>query len=179
MIKNMFKSSKGQAAFEFLTTYGWAFLVILIMVGTLAYFGILNPSNILPNRCNMGAEFQCLDHQIAAGLTPNTGTLRLRLKNNAGESVNIALATSIVLGSESTTQYSCALSTIDGVAPAFPVVWAPAQIKDFFWITCNSAAAGMAAGSKGKVLVTINYYSTTSGNLYTKQVKGQVFTSVI
>ncbi|MBI2659218.1 hypothetical protein HYX05_03935 [Candidatus Woesearchaeota archaeon] len=47
--------SKSQAALEFLTTYGWAFLVILIMIGTLAYFGILNPSKILPNRCNFGA----------------------------------------------------------------------------------------------------------------------------
>ena len=29
---------------EFLTTYGWAFLIILIMIGALAYFGILSPS---------------------------------------------------------------------------------------------------------------------------------------
>ena len=35
---------KAQAALEFLTTYGWAFIVILIMIGALAYFGVLNPS---------------------------------------------------------------------------------------------------------------------------------------
>src|SRR3989338_1790929 len=122
MIKRMFTSSKGQAAFEFLTTYGWAFLVILIMVGTLAYFGILNPSQVLPNRCTIGAEFQCLDHQLAAGATPTTGTFRLRLKNGVGESVTINTATSIVLATESTAAYSCTLSTIDGVAPTFPLV---------------------------------------------------------
>jgi len=37
-------NKKGQAALEFLTTYGWAFLVILIMIGALSYFGVLNPS---------------------------------------------------------------------------------------------------------------------------------------
>ncbi len=41
-IKKYFK--KSQAALEFLITYGWAFLVILLMIGTLSYFGILSPS---------------------------------------------------------------------------------------------------------------------------------------
>src|SRR3990167_2852536 len=68
-------SSKSQAALEFLTTYGWAFLVILIMIGSLAYFGILNPSKILPDRCNFGPEFECLDYQISS----TTGTFKLRL----------------------------------------------------------------------------------------------------
>lgn len=35
---------KGQAALEFLTTYGWAFLVILVMIGALTYFGVLAPA---------------------------------------------------------------------------------------------------------------------------------------
>lgn len=37
---------KGQSAIiEFLVTYGWAFLVIIIMIAALFYFGILNPAN--------------------------------------------------------------------------------------------------------------------------------------
>lgn len=39
---------KAQSALEFLTTYGWAFLVILIMIGALAYFGVLDPNRFLP-----------------------------------------------------------------------------------------------------------------------------------
>lgn len=175
MITRMFKNSKGQAAFEFLTTYGWAFLVILIMVGTLAYFGILNPSEVLPNRCTMGAEFQCLDYQVSA--TQNT--FRLRLKNGAGESITLLSATSIDLSSESTTDYSCTLSQMDGAAlPIFPYTWAPGAIHDFLWNNCNSAPAGMVAGNKGKVLIKLNYYTTASGPNYAKDIKGQVFTSV-
>ena len=50
---------KSQAALEFLTTYAWAFLVILIMIGALAYFGMLSPSKLLPDRCNFGSEVSC------------------------------------------------------------------------------------------------------------------------
>jgi nicotinamide riboside transporter PnuC len=41
-VKKMNK--KSQAFLEFLTVYGWAFLVILVMIGALAYFEILSPS---------------------------------------------------------------------------------------------------------------------------------------
>ncbi|MFC2016699.1 hypothetical protein ACFLUF_03190 [Chloroflexota bacterium] len=51
LIKN-----KAQAALEFLTTYGWALVVILVMIGALAHFGILSPSKFLPERCNFGVE---------------------------------------------------------------------------------------------------------------------------
>ena len=159
---------KAQAAFEFLTTYGWAFLVILIMVGTLAYFGILTPSNVLPSRCTMGSEFQCLDHQVSA----TANSFRLRLKNGVGESVTVS---SITLSSESTTPYSCTLTT----PAALPFTWQAGAIQEYIWGTCNSGAAGIVTGSKGKVLVTIRYYTTASGANYARDVKGEVFTSVI
>jgi len=34
---------KGQAAMEFLMTYGWTVLVVLAAIGVLAYFGVLSP----------------------------------------------------------------------------------------------------------------------------------------
>ena len=39
---------KSQVALEFLMTYGWAILVILIMIGALAYFGVLSPCKFIP-----------------------------------------------------------------------------------------------------------------------------------
>ena len=47
---------RGQAALEFLSTYGFAFLIILVMIGALAYFGVLDPTRFLPNRCQVSAE---------------------------------------------------------------------------------------------------------------------------
>ena len=40
------RGKKAQAAMEFLMTYGWAILVVLVTIGALAYFGVLKiPSN--------------------------------------------------------------------------------------------------------------------------------------
>jgi len=160
------KKMKAQAALEFLTTYGWAFLVILIMMGTLAYFGILSPSKILPNRCTFGSEFQCLDYQIAGG---STNTFKMRLKNNAGDAIDVS---SMALASESATQFACS------TPPANPVSWKPSQIIDLTWSGCNSAASGFAVDEKGKVLVIIKYNSQISGPAYTKEVKGEVLSTV-
>src|SRR3989338_8439139 len=55
---------KGQAALEFLMTYGWAILVVLIVIGALAYFGILNPSILLPEKCTLQMGLYCKDHRI-------------------------------------------------------------------------------------------------------------------
>ena len=42
---------KSQAALENLATYAWAILVVMIVIGALYYFDVLNPSNFLPNKC--------------------------------------------------------------------------------------------------------------------------------
>jgi len=158
---------RAQAALEFLTTYGWAFLVILIMIGTLAYFGILNPSKVLPNRCTFGAEFQCIDYQISVAAS----TFKLRLKNGVGESISVS---AITLGSEGSTQYSCTLSS-----PALAYTFPSGNTTDFSFTSCNSAAAGFVAGDKGKILVTITYNTISSGSGYAHQVKGEVYAGMI
>src|SRR3989338_4347425 len=54
---------KSQAALEFIMTYGWAILVVLVAVGALAYFGVLSPDRFLPNKCTLQAGIACLDHK--------------------------------------------------------------------------------------------------------------------
>lgn len=34
---------------EFLMSYGWVILIVLIAIGALVYFGVLNPQNFLPS----------------------------------------------------------------------------------------------------------------------------------
>jgi len=158
---------KSQAALEFLTTYGWAFLVILLMIGALAYFGILKPSKFLPDRCSLGPEFSCLDYQISASYN----TFKMRLKSNIGEPI---MVNNITLSSESATKYSCALSS-----HTLPIIWNTEIITDFSFENCTSAAAAMIKGEKGKVLLTITYYSVKSGSEYAHEVNGEAFSTVI
>jgi len=160
---------KSQSALEFLTTYGWAFLVIIIMIGSLAYFGILSPSKLLPNRCNFGSEFQCLDYRITSATATPPNEFRIQLKNNLGKPITVS---ALLVGSESVTPYAC-------TNPTLPANWGSGVVQELIFSSCNPAALGFISGEKAKVLLTISYYETTSGINYGKQVKGEIFSAVI
>ena len=68
-------NKKGQAAMEFLMTYGWAILVVLAAIGALAYFGVLSPSKHLPESCIFGQGISCVDFTVG----PSTATLYLQV----------------------------------------------------------------------------------------------------
>ena len=57
---------KGQAALEFLMTYGWAILVVLAAIAALAYFGVLSPDRFLPEKCTLPSGLACLDFRATA-----------------------------------------------------------------------------------------------------------------
>lgn len=57
-------NKKGQAALEFLTTYGWAFLIILVMIGGLSYFGVLDVSQFVPDSCKLGGSVECPSYAL-------------------------------------------------------------------------------------------------------------------
>ncbi len=50
---------KGQAAMEFLMTYGWAILVVLIALGALFFLGVFDPKT--PSTCTVAAPLTCGD----------------------------------------------------------------------------------------------------------------------
>lgn len=80
-------SKKGQAALEYLITYGWAFLVILAAVGVLGYFGLLNPGKYIPESCEFGEQLKCVDYSVKTnGLDQ---TVEFRFRNNFGEDIQI------------------------------------------------------------------------------------------
>ena len=81
--------NKGQAAMEFLMTYGWAILVVLVAIAALAYFGVLNPGRYLPDSCIITPGMSCDDFKVTSA------DAQLILRNGLGEDlsgVSIAIA---------------------------------------------------------------------------------------
>jgi hypothetical protein len=74
-------NKKGQAAMEFLMTYGWAIMVVLIVIGALAYFGVLSPTNLLPEKCFLPLGMSCEDHQVT------TNSVQLNIRNSMGDRI--------------------------------------------------------------------------------------------
>ena len=76
-------SRKSQAALEFIMTYGWAILVVLVAIGALAYFGVLSPDKFLPSKCTLQSGIACLDHKATAA------SLVLSVQNSLGRDITI------------------------------------------------------------------------------------------
>ena len=83
-LRARFASSRAsQAAMEFLMTYGWAILVVLVAVGALAYFGVLSPDKFLPAKCTLQAGIGCIDHKATSA------ALNVVLQNSLGYDLTI------------------------------------------------------------------------------------------
>ncbi|MBI2655548.1 hypothetical protein HYX06_03945 [Candidatus Woesearchaeota archaeon] len=76
-------TKKSQAALEFIMTYGWAILVVLVAIGALAYFGVLSPDKFLPAKCTMQAGLACIDHKATAT------SLKIIVKNSLGYDITV------------------------------------------------------------------------------------------
>ena len=65
-------------------TYGFAIILVLAGISAMAYFGILSPSKLLPERCQFPAGMDCFDKEIKSETTVGAGdgTITVALKNN-------------------------------------------------------------------------------------------------
>jgi hypothetical protein len=68
---------------EFLETYGWSILVIMAAIGTLAYFGILSPNNLLPHHS--------LENTTQENISPITVCICNTSVNNHNTEINITM----------------------------------------------------------------------------------------
>jgi hypothetical protein len=157
---------KGQAALEFLTTYGWAIVVLLVMVGTIAYFGILNPSKFTPSRCIISPEFNCLDYQIT-----NDGKVAIQLEQTTGKTIYLQ---SMNCSFKSVGPNSLTL-LLNGASYSIGNPWSP---RFAMQATCNFDASSMSAlkGTKLKIPFSVTYTTSNGGLLHTAD--GEIYAEV-
>ena len=78
----MVHQKKAQAAMEFLTTYGWMFLVVLVAIGAMTYFGFTDVKSKVPSTCYFGTEFECGPYMIT-----ENGSVSFQLTNLQSRSI--------------------------------------------------------------------------------------------
>ncbi len=148
---------RGQSALEFLMTYGWAILIILVMIAALVYFGVFNPSRLTPERCTATPGFGCNDYQI------NVGAAHFKVQNAKGDSLtmlNPGASYWAINASAPAVDCGCTTSVTDGNA------WGSDVVVD---IDCTGCAAlNTAIGDKQK-LVLHGFY-TPKGGGFTKSM---------
>lgn len=165
-------TKKAQSALEFLTTYGWAFLVILIMIGALSYFGVLDPSRFLPEKCVFGVGIGgCLDQGILGN------NLQFLLVNNFGKDVYLQGANITVTGTSTTcapAANAIALTVNNGSATAYTT---PTVTQNTLWPSnaqMNLTVYSCTIASGERPLARITFQITPVGSTYPKLITGEV-----
>lgn len=157
---------KGQAALEFLMTYGWAILVVLIVIGALAYFGVLNPNTFVSERCNLPSPFVCSNSVVKV-----SGPSLFAVTNSGGSEVKITGLKMIQTGSGETSDPEC---IFDGAAT--PVAIKSGETSTITTASCTFIDVGR--GSKAKFNLELKYYATESGSSFEKTVKGDMVSTL-
>ena len=128
---------KAQAAMEFMMTYGWTILVIILAGGALVYFDVLNPGKFLPDTCNLEG-FLCTDFQVTANQAV------LYLTNNIGDDITVDELT---------------IGTITNETDI------PLQLGKSYKFPLDGSFG--TAGDRYKATIKIKYSTTTSGISHT------------
>lgn len=158
---------RGQAAMEFLMTYGWAIIVVLAAIGALAYFGVLSPSTLLPARTTFAAPIPSVDNAVIS----DSGNITIAFRNNVGSTITIDDITA--------ADGDCVLASADrhningaGWNTTFPALVSNGQA---FSLGLNCGA--LNAGDRFKASITFLY--TNQDSLLQRPHKGSVEGEVV
>jgi hypothetical protein len=153
------EKKEAQAALEFLTTYAWAFIVILITVGALYYFGVFDFSRFVPEKCVFSPQFACTDFTISQS------GISLRMANTLGETVNITTA-------QITNDAAPPLTCTPPITPPNELAWPSGVTLDINFTSCSGG--GLLAGERIEARVQLQYFAPASPTQTTHTIQGKV-----
>ncbi len=146
----MIVNVRGQSALEYLVTYGWAILAIVVIFAVLFGLGIFNPSKFVGEKQSGGfSAFLVQDFKL-------TGTtLTLSLGNQVGRAVTVT-----------------AINSTKGGCNYAGSVQIQASAVQSFTVTCTAVAAGASFNYDD---LKISYTDSLSGIAHTETgfIKGE------
>jgi len=157
------RDKKGQAAMEFLMTYGWAILAAIVVIGILGVY-FFRSDVLTPKSAVVSPPFYA--NAWNAGVAG--GGVTLEIKNNGGESLVVS-------------DVSLSSATVGGVARACIVGGAtdPATITagamGDLTIDCTLVAADVGEIFKGDIVITY----TKSGSLIDLTSTGSITEAIV
>jgi len=149
------KNKKGQAAMEFLMTYGWAILIVLAAIGALAYFGVLSPNKLLPARTTFQAPIPNVDTAVVTA----DGNVTIAFRNNVGSTITI--------DSVDNADGDCVLDAsnsdaVVGDGTAFPGAGLPVSVTNGDTFRLRIDCGALVSGERFKSDITFTYTNTDS-----------------
>jgi len=140
----MFKNNKAQSALEYLMTYGWALVVIVIVIAVLVF--LINPTQIGQNNCTGFDKLPIGNHQA----TDNN--VSMIITNETGQ--NLTAVSFTLSGKVGTQTISDTNSYGNWSANAKHPVW---LCYDGTAPNCGALASVPAPGSSYDLSITVDY----------------------
>ena len=152
MVKIGIGNRKGQAALEYLMTYGWAILAVVVVLAVLWYLGIFTPK--APEMCVFDSPFSCI------GGTAYVSNTTLILKIGVqGALVDSASITDIKLNGHSVNlTANCTVS---------PGAINSLSLDTENTVTCTHGVTGLTPGSSSFRGTITFRYTDKAGNIRT------------
>jgi len=135
---------KGQAALDFLMTYGWAIALVVIVAAALFALGVFDVSNFI------GTKAPGFSEVAVQGWSYSGAVLQARLTNQVGQKINIT-GMSVVVGSASPV-----------ACTGTPVQLAVGETTAVGALNCTGLAS-QSVGTGYQAKLTINYTDMNSG----------------
>lgn len=146
---------KGQAALEFLMTYGWAILAAIVVIALLAIY--VRPGSLRPDVTLIEPPFTDAEAQVSAA-----GGLSLSIPNNAGAAIEISnVAFSVTSPSEAACPPDTTLTALTAGQR----------------MTATSACTGLTAGDSFTTDVSITYIE--ADGVFNKTATGSITYEVL
>ena len=140
---------RAQSAMEYLMTYGWAILIIAVVLGALFSLGVFSSTSLLGTSCIATPGYLCQSPL----LSHTSGTLSIQFGQNTGSTIyNVIIACSATTSSNGNGPYITGSPTGNFLA---------SPNLGYSEFTSTGAATGVAAGNT--LQVNSGYTLTLSG----------------
>jgi len=147
-----------QASVEYLSTYAFAFVAIVIAIGALYYFGFLDFGRYLPQKCVFPSQFKCLDFSLLSN------EVKIKLINNLGENIKV---TSLKITNDANPAIECL-----GVSPTTPFDWNDGDKNDISFTSCSKGA--YIPNERVELKIEMKYYAIASPSQTPHIVNGKI-----
>jgi len=129
-----------------------------VVIGALAYFGLLSPTRYLPARCDFGAQLKCADYALQEG--SENGCVLLQFQNNFGVPISVHDVTL----TDGTGALSYGSTPNCGGAGAGAVNVSPGNVSEIFSLDIPTGSETfLVAGDRSSVRVRVTFSRAVSG----------------
>ncbi len=146
---------RGQAAMEFLMTYGWAILAAIIAIGVLAYFGVFSPGKYVTGSAVVNPPFYANAWNVQQDTDDATAGdqagIVMELRNNGGEDYEIQSVTIAGCGTDSTASSIAASATATIQVPCTGALTAGQTFKGDVTIVYRKTGSSVDLTSTGTI----------------------------